>query len=159
MDCTSTPPWIRALLSQRWMPPLLRLLLVSAYLIGGIDKALHFQDAVAEQAHFGLQPAVAWAALAVAVELLGSLAVIFDRFAWLGAGSLGCLTAVAMVVANDFWNQSGVAHFMALNSFFEHLGLIGALAMAAMMSASSTRARRNPHEVHRHGPGSPRGLR
>ncbi|CAN0622315.1 transmembrane protein [Burkholderia multivorans] len=130
----SNPAWIRALLSQRWVLLLARLALVSAYLIGGVDKALNFNDAIAEQAHFGLHPAAFWAALAVAVEIAGSLCVVFRRFTWIGAGGLGVLTVVAMLVANDFWNQSGVARFMALNSFFEHLGLIAALVFATILS-------------------------
>ena len=128
------PEWVRVLLAQPWAMPLVRVALVSAYFIGGIDKALHFPDAIAEQAHFGLHPAVLWAALAVAVEIFGSLCVVFRRFTWLGAGGLGVLTIVAMLVANDFWNQSGSARFMALNSFFEHLGLIAALVLATFLS-------------------------
>ncbi|RQT21190.1 DoxX family protein [Burkholderia contaminans] len=127
------PAWIRALLSQPWVLPLARLALVSAFLIGGVNKAMHFGDAVAEQAHFGLQPAALWAALAIVVEIVGSSCVVFRRFTWLGAGALGTLTLVAMVVANDFWNRSGAEHFMALNSFFEHLGLIAALVLATVL--------------------------
>ncbi|KVD36583.1 DoxX family protein [Burkholderia sp. MSMB1459WGS] len=128
-----TPAWIGVLLSQPWVLPLARLALVSAYLLGGVAKALDFDGAVAEQAHFGLQPAALWAALAIAVEIVGSLCVVFRRFTWLGAGSLGMLTLVAMCVANDFWNRSGAEHFMALNSFFEHLGLIAALVLATVL--------------------------
>ena len=128
-----TPAWIRALLAQPWVLPLARVALVSAYLLGGVTKAPDFNGAVAEQAHFGLQPAALWAAFAIAVEIAGSLCVVFRRFTWLGAGSLGMLTLVAMAVANDFWNQTGAAHFMALNSFFEHLGLIAALVLATML--------------------------
>lgn len=127
------PAWVRALLAQPWVGPLVRLALVSAWLIGGVNKALNFDSAIAEQAHFGLHPPALWAALAVAVEIAGSLCVIFRRFTWIGAGGLGVLTLVAMLVANDFWNQTGVARFMALNSFFEHLGLIAALVLATML--------------------------
>ncbi|MBJ9965958.1 DoxX family protein [Burkholderia seminalis] len=128
------PAWVRALLAQPWVLPLVRLALVSAYLIGGVAKALDFGGAVAEQAHFGLHPAALWAALAIAVEIAGPLCVVFNRFTWLGAGSLGMLTLVAMAVANDFWNRTGAEHFMALNSFFEHLGLIAALVLATLLA-------------------------
>ncbi|VWL96489.1 DoxX family protein [Burkholderia lata] len=128
------PAWVRALLAQPWVLPLARLALVSAYLIGGVAKALDFNGAVAEQAHFGLQPAALWAALAIAVEIAGSLCIVLGRFTWLGAGSVGMLTLVAMTVANDFWNRTGAEHFMALNSFFEHLGLIAALVLATRLA-------------------------
>jgi uncharacterized membrane protein YphA (DoxX/SURF4 family) len=130
---SSSPAWIRSLLAQPWVAPLVRLALVSAYLIGGVNKALNFDSAIAEQAHFGLHPPAVWAALAVAVEIVGSLCVVFRRYTWLGAGGLAVLTIVAMVVANDFWNQTGTARFMALNSFFEHVGLIAALVLATML--------------------------
>ncbi|MBU9297777.1 DoxX family protein [Burkholderia multivorans] len=128
-----SPAWIRRLLAQPWVGPLVRLALVSAFLIGGVNKALHFDDAIAEQAHFGLHPPALWAALAIVVEIGGSLCVVFRRFLWIGAGALGVLTFVAMLVANDFWNQTGVARFMALNSFFEHLGLIAALVLVTVL--------------------------
>ncbi|GLU31007.1 hypothetical protein Busp01_08490 [Trinickia caryophylli] len=136
MTRRSNPEWVRVLLAQPWTMPLVRLALVSAYLIGGIDKALHFGGATAEQAHFGLHPAALWAVLAIAVEIVGSLCVVFRRFTWVGAGGLGVLTVVAMLVANDFWNHAGAARFMALNSFFEHLGLIAALVLATALSDS-----------------------
>ncbi|QGR86324.1 DoxX family membrane protein [Burkholderia multivorans] len=128
-----SPAWIRVLLAQPWVGPLVRWALVSAFLIGGVNKALHFDDAIAEQAHFGLHPPALWAALAIVVEIGGSLCVVFRRFVWIGAGALGVLTFVAMLVANDFWNQTGVARFMALNSFFEHLGLIAALVLVTVL--------------------------
>jgi uncharacterized membrane protein YphA (DoxX/SURF4 family) len=97
-----TPGWIAAILSWPALLPISRIALVSAFLIGGIQKLTDFPGAIAEQAHFGLQPALLWAAAAVIVELGGSVLVIFGRFVWLGAGGLGVLTAVAMFVANDF---------------------------------------------------------
>ncbi len=121
------------MLAQPWVGPLVRWALVSAFLIGGVNKALHFDDAIAEQAHFGLHPPALWAALAIVVEIGGSLSVVFRRFVWIGAGALGVLTFVAMLVANDFWNQTGIARFMALNSFFEHLGLIAALVLVTVL--------------------------
>ncbi|MBB5464126.1 putative membrane protein YphA (DoxX/SURF4 family) [Paraburkholderia sp. CI2] len=133
---SSNPAWVRVLLSQPWVGPLVRLALVSAYLIGGVTKALNFEGAIAEQAHFGLHPAALWAALAVAVEIVGSLCVVLRRFTWIGAGGLGMLTVVAMLVANDFWNHAGVERFMALNSFFEHLGLIAGLVLAILLGDS-----------------------
>lgn len=122
------------------MGPLVRIALVSAFLIGGINKAADFDAAIAEQAHFGLHPAALWAALAVAVEIGGSLCVVLRRFMWIGAGGLGVLTIVAMLVVNDFWNQTGVARFMALNGFFEHLGLVAALVLATMSGDSENAA-------------------
>ena len=112
----AAPRWVEAVLQWPTFGVMLRLCLASAYLIGGIDKAMDFPGAVAEQAHFGLQPAVLWAVLAIAVELIGALLLILNRWVWLAAGALGVLTLVAMLVANDFWHLSGQAPSVELAS-------------------------------------------
>lgn len=129
------PRWVEAVL--RWPPALVlaRLALASAYLIGGVDKLLHFADATAEQAHFGLHPDWLWAAMAAFVEIVGALLLILGRLVWLAAGALSALTLVAMLVANNFWSMQGHERFMAMNAFFEHAGLIGGMALAAMLAS------------------------
>jgi uncharacterized membrane protein YphA (DoxX/SURF4 family) len=131
---TDTPRWIGETLSWTWLLPVARIALTSAFFIGGIQKLVDFPAAVAEQAHFGLQPAWLWAAAAIIVELAGSLLVIFGRWVWLGAGALGVLTAVAMLTANNFWALAGHERFMALNAFLEHLGLIAGFVLVSVMS-------------------------
>jgi uncharacterized membrane protein YphA (DoxX/SURF4 family) len=129
------PRWVAAILQWRWTWPLARLALVSAYVIGGLTKLLDFPGAIAEQEHFGLHPGWVWATLAIVIELGGSGLVILGRLVWLGAGALGILTAIAMLVANDFWTMDGLARFVAMNSFFEHLGLIAGLVLVALIAA------------------------
>ena len=75
------------------------------------------------------------------MEIAGSLCVIFNRLTWLGAGGLAALTVVAMPVANDFWHLEGVARFMALNSFFEPLGLIAAFVVVTYFASGERRSR------------------
>jgi uncharacterized membrane protein YphA (DoxX/SURF4 family) len=128
------PRWVRAILSWPWLLPISRIALVSAFLVGGIQKLIDFPGAMAEQAHFGLQPAWMWAAAAVIVELGGSVLVIVGRWVWLGAGGLGVLTAIAMFAANDFWAKAGHDRFIAVNDFFEHLGLIAGLVLVSVLS-------------------------
>ncbi len=43
------------------------------------------------------------------------------------------MALVAMLVAADFWHVTGTARFMALNAFFEHLGLIGGLVLMTVL--------------------------
>ena len=131
---SDTPPWIAAILSWPWFLPVARIALTSAFLIGGLQKLFDFPGAVAEQAHFGLQPAWLWAVAAIIVEVAGSLLVIFGRWMWLGAGGLAVLTAVAMLTANNFWTMTGHDRFVALNTFFEHLGLIAGFALVSVMA-------------------------
>jgi uncharacterized membrane protein YphA (DoxX/SURF4 family) len=129
-----TPGWISAILAWPWTWRAARVVLVSAFIIGGITKLSDFTAAIAEQEHFGLYPGWLWAALAITVELGGSLLVISGRFVWLGAGGLGVLTAVAMATANSFWTMAGHDRFMELNAFFEHFGLIAGLVLVSMQT-------------------------
>jgi uncharacterized membrane protein YphA (DoxX/SURF4 family) len=137
------PRWVDAILQWRWTWPLARSALVSAYVIGGLTKLLDFAGAIAEQEHFGLHPGWVWATLAIVIELGGSGLVILGRLVWLGAGALGALTAIAMLVANDFWTMEGDARFVAMNSFFEHLGLIAGFVLVALMASRESRISRS----------------
>lgn len=112
-----------------------RLALVSAYVVGGFIKLFDFPAAVAEQAHFGLPWPTAFAALTIAVELVAPLFLVLGRYVWLAAGALGVFTGLAALVANAFWIMpQGEARFMAMNAFFEHLGLIGGFVLAARLA-------------------------
>ena len=133
-----TPRWVQSILAWPLLWPLARLALVSAYLIGGFTKLFDFAGAIAEQEHFGLYPGWLWASLAILVELGGSALVLAGRWVWLGAGGLGVLTVVAMLTANDFWTIARDDRFMALNAFFEHLGLIAGLVVVAQTAGKST---------------------
>jgi uncharacterized membrane protein YphA (DoxX/SURF4 family) len=126
--------WVDAILDWRPTWVLVRVAMASAYLLGGIEKLTDFPAAMAEQAHFGLQPAGVWATAAIVVELGGSLLLIAGRLVWLAAGGLAVLTAIAAFVAGDFWAMQGHERLMAMNTFSERLGLIAGLAMAAMLA-------------------------
>jgi uncharacterized membrane protein YphA (DoxX/SURF4 family) len=136
---SDTPGWVSTILSWPWFMPVARIALTSAFLIGGIQKLVDFTGAVAEQTHFGLEPAWLWATAAIIVELAGSALVIFGRWVWLGAGGLGVLTAVAMLTANNFWAMTGHDRFMSLNAFFEHLGLIAGFFLVSVTAVRTQR--------------------
>lgn len=125
---------ISASLGSRVAWFLARLLLVSAYVVGGITKLSDWRAAVAEQAHFGMTPPAIWAILTITVELVGAGLILSGRLVWLGAGLLGGFTLLAAFVANDFWTMAGEARFHAANAFFEHLGLVGAFILAARLA-------------------------
>jgi uncharacterized membrane protein YphA (DoxX/SURF4 family) len=97
------PAWIAFILESRMAWLLARLALVSAFLYGGITKLSNFQGEIAEQAHFGLQPAPLWACLAIMLEIGGPILILWGRLVWLGAGGLGVLTVIAATVAQPFW--------------------------------------------------------
>jgi uncharacterized membrane protein YphA (DoxX/SURF4 family) len=142
------PRFVDLILDWPWTAIVARLALVSAYLLGALVKLGDWPAAVAEQAHFGMQPPALWAALTIAVELLGSFLVLSGRFVWLGAGMLGAFTLLAAFIANAFWSMPpGHERFMATNAFFEHIGLIGGFVLAALVAEHSRRRPRAEREI------------
>ncbi len=135
------PRWVDAILDWRWTWLAARIGLTGPYLLGGLVKLSDFSAAVAEQETFGLRPGWLWASLAIVVELLGPALVISGRFVWLGAGALGVLTAIATLAANDFWTMQGHERFVAMNAFFEHIGLIAGLVMATLIAVHAKRGK------------------
>jgi len=134
------PRFVDAVLDWRPTWFLARLLLVGAYLLGGLVKLTDWPGAVAEQVHFGMHPPALWAALTIAVELIGPLLILAGRWIWLGAGMLGVFTLLAAFTANAFWTMPpGPERFGATNAFFEHLGLIGGFVLAALVAEQAKR--------------------
>lgn len=133
-DSRHDPRFVDIILDWRWTGFLARLALVGAYLLGGIVKLSDFPAAVAEQAHFGMSPPALWAAVTIAVELIGPVLILAGRFVWFGAGMLGVFTILAAFTANAFWTMQGAERFAATNAFFEHLGLVGGFVLAAMVA-------------------------
>jgi uncharacterized membrane protein YphA (DoxX/SURF4 family) len=108
------------------------LLLCAAYLQGGLNKALDFGSAIAEMNHFGVSPAAPMAVAVIVLELGASALVLTGFHRWLGALALGAFTLFATFVALRFWQMPmGQERFMAANSFFEHLGLVGGFVLVA----------------------------
>jgi uncharacterized membrane protein YphA (DoxX/SURF4 family) len=105
--------------------------LCAAYLQGGFDKAADFSGAIAEINHFGLSPAAPLAVATIAMEIVASILVLTGFFRWLGALSLAGFTLFATFVSNRFWEMAPPERFMAANSFFEHLGLVGGFLLVA----------------------------
>ena len=108
--------------------------LCAAYLQGGLNKLMDFQGAVGEMSHFGLSPAPLLAGLVIALELGASVMILSGKLRWLGALALAAFTLMATFVALRFWELPvGQERFMAANSFFEHLGLIGGFLLVAWL--------------------------
>jgi uncharacterized membrane protein YphA (DoxX/SURF4 family) len=118
------------------------LLLCSAYLQGGLEKAFDFPAALAEMRHFGLEPAGPLAVLTIAGELGASLLVLSGFMRWLGAAYLAAFTLAANLLANRFWELAGSARTMSENGFFEHLGLAGAFMLVAWLDVRARRQAR-----------------
>ncbi|SEI09796.1 Uncharacterized membrane protein YphA, DoxX/SURF4 family [Rhizobium tibeticum] len=108
--------------------------LCAAYIQGPLTKLFDFSGALAEMEHFGLHPAAFFAVVVIAFELTASAMILSGFLRWLGALALAVFTLLATLIALRFWEMpSGMERSMAMNAFFEHLGLAGAFVIVAAM--------------------------
>ncbi|AXQ27520.1 DoxX family protein [Solimonas sp. K1W22B-7] len=107
-----------------------------AFLYSGLAKLSDFPAALAEQAHFGLEPPALFAVLTIAVQLGGSALVLFTggRLRALGAFALAGFTVLATLIGHAFWTMDGMERFHNLNAFLEHAGLVGGFIMIAVLA-------------------------
>jgi uncharacterized membrane protein YphA (DoxX/SURF4 family) len=60
--------------------------------------------------------------------------VVSGLLRWVGAIALAGFTLLATFIAIRFWEMPpGMERMMATNSFFEHIGLVGAFVVVAAM--------------------------
>jgi transmembrane protein len=116
-----------------------RVVLCLPFWWSGLTKLLDFSGATAEMASFHLEPAWLFNALTIFVQLGGSLLVILNRWTWLGAGALGVFTALATVLAHQFWTLEGIERARELNTFLEHLAIIAGFVLVAMIGVVGLR--------------------
>jgi XapX domain-containing protein len=105
--------------------------LCSPYIQGGLTKLFDFGAAVAEVQHFGLPAPSGIAAATIITELAASAAILTGFYRWVGALLLAAFTLVATFVANRYWEIPLPNRVFAENSFFEHIGLVGAFLLVA----------------------------
>ncbi|SEL10387.1 Uncharacterized membrane protein YphA, DoxX/SURF4 family [Pseudoxanthomonas sp. GM95] len=122
---------LREAFTSPWVHWVALLLLCSAYLQGSFDKLRDFPAAVAEMHHFGLRPALPFAALIIAFELAASALVLSGWYRWAGALALGGFTILANFMADRFWGLQKPERTTIANSFFEHWGLTGGFLLVA----------------------------
>ncbi|MER9296752.1 DoxX family protein [Mesorhizobium sp. M0621] len=120
------------LLSAPALRTLPLLALCAAYIQGPIVKLLDFSGAIAEMEHFGLLPAPLLAAAIIAFELAMSALIVTGYWRWIGALALAVFTFGATWIALRYWDlPPGPTQSMAMNAFFEHIGLAGAFVFVA----------------------------
>ena len=130
----NAPSAIARLLRSSIFALLARIALTTAYWWGGLSKLLDLPGAVAEIQHFGLPSPRALAALTILTELGASILLISGRGVWLAAGMLAVFTAWATLLAHAFWTFPSAQRASELNSFLEHIGLVGGFLLAAALS-------------------------
>ncbi|SFJ54093.1 transmembrane protein [Bosea sp. OK403] len=133
-------PAVETLLGRSWLALLARIAVALPFLLSGLAKLADFGGATAEvRGLTGFEPAALFAVLVIATQLGGSALLIADgRHAWIGAAALAGFTAVATLFAHAFWLKPAAERVLHQNIFFEHVSIIGGLALLAILAARST---------------------
>ncbi|PZV34948.1 DoxX family protein [Mesorhizobium kowhaii] len=144
MNTNAIPAIEQSFVGRLLTAPVLRLLallaLCAAYVQGPIVKLLDFGGAIAEMAHFGLQPAPFFALAVIVFELAMSALILTGYWRWIGALALAAFTLAATWIALRFWElPPGLQQSMAMNAFFEHVGLAGAFVFVASNDLANRR--------------------
>lgn len=132
---------INQIIDHPWSYYPIAILLTSVFWISGITKLTHFDDAIAEMAHFNLEPAALFVSMTILVQLLGSALIILGgRWVWLGAGALSVFTLSTIPVAHRFWEMPAAESALDLALVQEHFSLVGGLIFAVLIAEFYKRA-------------------
>ena len=137
------PSWIYQLLSMPVVQLLARILLTMTFWLSGVAKLFDFSSAVAEMTANNLPAPALFAAITIAVQLVGSALVIWGgSLVWLGAGALGVFTAMTIPVSHAFWRAEGMEAVAKMHVAVEHMSVIGGLIIVAVLHAVVPHLRR-----------------
>ncbi|EIM25997.1 DoxX family protein [Microvirga lotononidis] len=134
MSDITVPRLVAQVLSWPAADYMARLALASPFLISGVGKLSDFNGAREEVLELGLRPAALMAAAVIVTQLCGSILFLTQRYCWLGAGILAAFTAVATLLAHPFWGSDGPVRRRQTAIFFEHVAIVGGLAVAALFA-------------------------
>lgn len=137
-----TPAVFAALLASPAFGIFSRVVFTFVFWGAGLGKIVDYHGTLAEMAFFGLNPPGLWAPAVIATLLVASALIILNRFAWLGCGMLAVFVALTIPIAHPFWTlpePEATAHF---HVFGEHIIVIGALMLAAILCYRLEQARR-----------------
>jgi putative oxidoreductase len=114
-----------------------RILLAALFLPAGLSKLSGFEGTVGYITSVGLPLASVAAAAAIAVEILGSIALIVGFQTRIAAAVLAVFTVVASVFFHAFWAAAPEQAFVQQLMFFKNIGVIGGLLVLASSGAGA----------------------
>lgn len=128
------PSIIANLLESRWFTFVARFTLTFVFWSAGLAGLFDFGMKTAEMRAVGLAPAELFAVAVTIVQLGGSAMIVFNRWAWLGAGALGVFLALTIPIAHPFWTMPEPQATFEFYVVLEHVSLIGGLMVAAILA-------------------------
>ncbi len=113
-----------------------RLLLAALFLPAGLSKLSGFEGTVGYISSVGLPLPTVAAAVALAVEIVGSVALIAGFQTRIAAAVLAVFTLVASVFFHAFWAAAPEQAFVQQLLFFTNIGVIGGLLVLVSSGAA-----------------------
>ena len=114
-----------------------RFLLAALFLPAGLSKLSGFEGTVGYIGSVGLPFASVAAAAAVAVEILGSVALILGLQTRIAAAVLAVFTLAASVFFHAFWAAAPEQAFVQQLMFFKNIAVIGGLLVLVSSGAGA----------------------
>jgi putative oxidoreductase len=114
-----------------------RLLIAALFLPAGLAKLSGFEGTVGYITSVGLPLPTVAAAVALAVEVLGSVALIVGFKTRIAAAVLAVFTLVASIFFHAFWAAAPDQAFVQQLLFFKNIGVIGGLLVLASSGAGA----------------------
>ena len=131
-------------MNRRHLYLLGRVLLSSIFIVSAIGKLLDWSGNVQTMADKGLPLVAYFLAVALVIELLGGLALLFGfRTRWT-AGLLFLYLIPVTLIMHNFWSAQGSATQMQLVNFLKNLAIMGGLLTVAAASDESVILAREP---------------
>jgi putative oxidoreductase len=112
-----------------------RLLLAAVFLPAGLSKITGFAGTVGYIGSVGMPMPTASAVAAIAVEVLGGLALVLGFQTRIAALALAAFTLVASFFFHNFWALPEAQQMMQQLMFFKNIGLVGGLLTLAAWGA------------------------
>jgi putative oxidoreductase len=104
-----------------------RIFLVTLFLIFGWTKLSDFNGTISYMTAMGAPLPHAAAAIAVLMEILGSIAILLGAWARPVAILLIVYTLGTSIIGHRYWNMSGNEEFNNMINFYKNLSIIGGL--------------------------------
>jgi len=108
-----------------------RCLIAALFLVAGTRKVLAFAGSAAYFTKLGFPAPEAMTALAIAIEIGGSLMLILGWKTRWAALLLAIFTVVATLMAHRFWQFDAAQFANQLNHFLKNIAIVGGLAFVA----------------------------
>src|SRR5690606_29953291 len=114
-----------------------RLLLAALFLPAGLSKIGGFEGTAGYIASVGLPMPAVGAAVAIAVEVLGALALILGLGTRWAALALAAFTLVASFFFHNFWAMPAEQQMMQQRMFMKNIGVVGGLLALVAFGAGA----------------------